>query len=863
MIYMNIKIQYLFKILLISLMVNNVAFSQRNNVFIKPTLQKVLNEKESSFMIDLILEGDITEISKIVREYNGILKFSKGNYTSVRVPLASVKALSSSNKIKPIQFSIEKAVALNDTMRVRNRVTPVHEGQNPLIKSYTGKDVIIGLIDTGIDFNHPDFQNPDGTTRVLAIWDQSMPLNATYTPATYGYGQAWDSAQINAGLCTHDVRYTHHGSTVTGTAAGNGLASGDHMGVAPNADIIMVKTNFSVNNWYATFVDAVDFIFTTADFYEKPCVVNASVGSYLGSHDGKDASALLVDELLNEKPGRLLVCSAGNSGGAPKYHVHNDVDSDTTFTWFKVNNSSAFGFPAAYVDIWTDTLDFNSVDFAIGADKTSPNYEFRGRSEFKNLKLDNMVNTMTLDSIYNGTDVLTYIEYYVTEDNGRYELEVFLPNPDSSQYNFRFITTTSEEGSYDMWGASFLGISEIVSLGLPTETDFPVMSKYITPDTLQTVVTSYACSDNVITVANYTNNNTYIDFNGVLQLNTLVPNELHSTSSKGPSRQGSVKPDIGATGGFTFSATSIETLNVWKSLDPSRVHQSGWHMSNGGTSMASPVVAGIAALLLEKCPNITTDKFKEIITSTAFQDSYTGNNLPDYAFGYGKVDAFNALISTNFSPVLNDENICEGNDNNFTTDILYSSYKWHDGSTDNTFSITNNTVGYLIVEDQYGCVSDTAHFSIEINPVPEKPTLLVEGNDIIGSEALSHQWYFNGDILSGETNKNTTAIESGKYQLEVFNENGCSTLSDPIQINRFDNGVAIYPNPVSDNLTVKIDSGSEVDVKLYDVTGKLLINKLSITSDFNIDMSVYESATYYIIIEKDGIESSKISLVKN
>ena len=107
-----------------------------------------------------------------------------------------------------VNFRAYQGTALNDTMRVNNRINDIHAGTAPLNTSLEGDGVIIGFIDTGIDFLHPDFMNPDSSTRVMALWDQSLGVNQ-YTPAQYGYGQHWDSTQINQGLSTNHDQYGH------------------------------------------------------------------------------------------------------------------------------------------------------------------------------------------------------------------------------------------------------------------------------------------------------------------------------------------------------------------------------------------------------------------------------------------------------------------------------------------------------------------------------------------------------------------------------------------------------------------------------------------------------------------------------
>ena len=77
---------------------------------------------------------------------------------------------------------------MNDTMRVNNRINNIHSGNSPLSTSYSGNGVIVGFIDAGLDFNHEDFKNPDGSTRIIKLWDQTLGL-ASNTPQPYNYGK--------------------------------------------------------------------------------------------------------------------------------------------------------------------------------------------------------------------------------------------------------------------------------------------------------------------------------------------------------------------------------------------------------------------------------------------------------------------------------------------------------------------------------------------------------------------------------------------------------------------------------------------------------------------------------------------------
>src|SRR5690606_8391876 len=117
------------------------------------------------------------------------------------------------------------------------------------------------------------------------IWQHDVQTGST--PSPYGYGVVWDSTQINAGEYT-GIDGSGHGSTVSGAAAGNGLATGYNKGVAPDADIIMVVTDFNRPNWTISIADACEYIFKVADSLGKKAVINLSLGTYLGSHYGTD-----------------------------------------------------------------------------------------------------------------------------------------------------------------------------------------------------------------------------------------------------------------------------------------------------------------------------------------------------------------------------------------------------------------------------------------------------------------------------------------------------------------------------------------------------------------------------------------------
>ncbi|MFQ6090949.1 MAG: S8 family serine peptidase, partial [Candidatus Bipolaricaulia bacterium] len=187
----------------------------------------------------------------------------------------------------------------------------------------TGEGVIIGNIDTGIDYEHLDFRvdrDDDGfeeSSRILYIWDQTetAPIgDRGAVPFGTEYTQAGIEADLVRGFrpdegAVRERDDNGHGTHVLGIAAGDGSSSGTgYIGVAPQAELVAVKTSF----YSGDVVSGADYIFRKAEELGKPCVLNLSLGGHFGPHDGTSNFALALEGLLG--PGRVIVTSAGNEG---------------------------------------------------------------------------------------------------------------------------------------------------------------------------------------------------------------------------------------------------------------------------------------------------------------------------------------------------------------------------------------------------------------------------------------------------------------------------------------------------------------------------------------------------------------------
>ncbi len=743
-----------------------------------PYLETLIERSAPERELNLFIKGEGNAIARYCHRKGAHFKFESDGYASVRVKAGKIRELQQKDFVERIVVQMGKGHALNDTMRVRNRIGGIHQG-NKLPRSYKGKDVILGYIDSGIDLDHPDFQDSTGRTRVLTLWDQTFP-DSVNTPSKYGYGQEWDSTLINAGNCPHQDQtgYYGHGTSVTSVGSGNGLATGNHAGGAPRSDMIIVSNDLSAPNWKATIVDAVDYILERADSIGKPVVINASLGSYLGPHDAKDPAALLIDSLIQERKGRMMVAAAGNAGHIP-FHLGYSVSSDTNFTWFEYNSSSSLGYGAVYFEAWADTSDFKKVEYAIGADRVNPSYLYRGRTPFHQIQ-NNLDSTIT-DTLTNGSgDTLAIAETYGQRIGDRYKLQVHLKEPDSNQYRFRFMTTGS--GRFDVWSADFLGTSSIVdSNSLPTSAQFPDIADYKAPDRRKTIVDSWNCSEEVLTVANHVGRVDYVDINDSTVSVNGTPGDIAFNSSRGPTRNGRNKPDISATGVILMTAGPLDRLNYLINNEPHKVHRDSMHMRNGGTSVAAPVLTAIAGLYFQRCPKASHQEVIQAVQKTARKDSFTGS-LPNDRWGHGKVDAHQALSNSLYDPLLSyPDTVSCGDPIPLGTKKPYSEYRWPDSSITSPLMVDSSGTYFAKVFDSSACPAMTDSADLTVHSLPQKPIIYQQGDSLFTpSSGLDYQWYRNGTPITNATQQGHRIEEQGSFHLVVVDSNGCQNRSDTV-----------------------------------------------------------------------------------
>lgn len=207
-------------------------------------------------------------------------------YAILRIPqplvelVASMPEIEYMEKPKRLFFSVENG-------KRSSCINPLQTGQGTSPTSnLTGKEVLVAVIDSGIDYAHPDFCNSDGTTRIAVLWDQT--LDTVYGRETINLALRQESEQERYAICpSRDT--SGHGTHVAGIAAGNGRASnGRYRGVAYESELIVVKLGVPRETSFpktTELMSAVDFCIARARQYGKPIALNLSFGNNYGSHE--------------------------------------------------------------------------------------------------------------------------------------------------------------------------------------------------------------------------------------------------------------------------------------------------------------------------------------------------------------------------------------------------------------------------------------------------------------------------------------------------------------------------------------------------------------------------------------------------
>jgi len=524
--------------------------------------------------------------------------------------------------------------------RDKTYVDEVHLGYS-LTQSYTGAGVIVGIIDKGFYYNHDNFKDLNGNLRISRVWERNNQNGLPPTALGFDYGSEFvGENDIISSL--YDIPNESHGTHVAGIAAGTGNTS-DLRGVAPESEIVLVSGIGDFVSPLAglisnTFIDAVEYLVNYSESVNKPLVINMSFGSEFSPHDGTTLQEQILDT-KSDNSGLVLVAAAGNAG-QNKQHAYLDLlSSEPLFLLNRFNHSSVNSnqdTSQSLFNFWGESGGVNSA-FEVGFQIFN--------SDTGTLESDNAL-FINVDGSFQTEEPIQLQDNDCdgcTEDLWEISLFSEISPLNNRPHLFVLVSTNNDDpGDYLIFQVE--GNNTIVHSWTNKKSMFynpdPELYNFIEGDDYATVATP-ASATGVIAVGSY--NSTSLDPSN----DPIIENGLSDFSSIGPRIDFVQKPNITAPGNAIISSVSSfdENYDQLNEIEINFGNHSYAKMN--GTSMASPVVAGIAALWLEANPNLSTNQVMTIMHDTAIIDSYTETGFfgptPNYEWGYGKVDALAGL----------------------------------------------------------------------------------------------------------------------------------------------------------------------------------------------------------------------------
>ena len=532
-----------------------------------------------------------TSMWELIVKYNGTLERVReelqisavelsNQYAIITIPQYLISRLSDYDEIEYIEKPKRLFYEVNEG-RTASCINPL---QTPSVGLF-GEGVLVAVIDSGIDYSHPDFRNEDGTTRIAVLWDQTIPGNP---PLGYDIGTLYTREQINEALLipmpermeiVPSADLSGHGTHVAGIAAGNGRASnGLYRGVASRSELVIVKLGASVGASFprtSQLMEAIDYVIKYATAVRKPLAVNISFGNNYGSHTGRTLLESFIDDIAIQWRSSIIV-GTGNEGASG-----NHAQGVLTMGANQVVELAVSEFEFALnVQIWKNYYDhFDVIIMAPNGTRVGPIPELLGTQQFR------IGQTEVFLFYGEPTPYNHQQEIYV-------ELIPVTRYINSGVWRIELVPRRIVTGNYDMW--------------LPAGGVKNPATRFLLPSEF-TTLTIPSTADMAISVGAY---NAYTD--------SYAP-----FSGRGFTRDQRIKPDLVAPG-----------VNI-NSCAPG-----GGYSIRSGTSMATPFVTGSAALLMQwgivngNDPYLYAEKMKAYLINGA-RALRIESIYPNRTLGYG------------------------------------------------------------------------------------------------------------------------------------------------------------------------------------------------------------------------------------
>ena len=554
-------------------------------------LASTMQEREASMNLNIGYDRSDRHWKLIIRSFGSLQDLEDeelsitsllGNYGIVDLPENRIEAFVQDPRIE----YVEAPKRLYFSVVSGRNASCVNAVQNPPL-GLSGEGVVVACIDSGVDYTHRDFRQEDGSTRILRLWDQTIPGNP---PPGYRIGTVYTREQIDQALQADTLQEREaivpsrdtsgHGTAVLGIAAGNGKESqGVYRGVAPKADLLVVKLGMEDPDGFprtTELMQGVDYAIRTAQQLGKPVVINISFGNSYGPHDGTSLVETYLDQAVGY--GRTTICvGCGNEGNQ-----------------------------AGHTSVQVRSGEEKEVELGIGTYETKMNLQiWKNYQDQMEISLVHP-NGMVLGSLQETLGAQRYqagqtelLIYYGKPSPYRMAQEIYVDflaretYLDSGIWRIRLQPRKILQGEASMW--------------LPGGGSIGPSTRFYRPDP-NTTLTIPATAFSVISVAAYNSSRqSYADFSG--RGYTRLPLQI--------------KPDLAAPG------VGIRTVRA-----------GGGYQEVTGTSFATPFVSGAAALLAEwgivrgNDPYLYGEKIKSYLIRGARQISGE-KQWPNERLGWG------------------------------------------------------------------------------------------------------------------------------------------------------------------------------------------------------------------------------------
>ena len=540
------------------------------------------------------------------------------------VPIDKVEQVARLDIVKQIAIAPIAQAYTDQAKNVTKAYQAWNGTSNGLPQNYRGTGVVIGVIDTGMDFNHRFFYDSSGNTRVKAVYlpnatsanGGTAPQVGNTTLSGYHYTTPTQIAAL-----TTDYNGESHGTHTTGCAGGSQV--GNYAGMAPDCDLVMCGLGDNLSQ--TSIANSVKYIANYAKSAGKPCVISISLGSNMGPHDGSSYICRAYDQVAAQY-GAVILLSSGNEGdvyGYAKKSLSSGTDAfaiihESSTGAANVGGSSYYG--PAYMDIWGRTNDQLKLKVLVVNRST-------GAIVYTSDEITGSTTLNNFGSYFNST---SNVEISFSSSNNRKNIFIHptMSGAKNSNYRLAYIVTSAAGNTIDAWceggSASRIAISgNINGYSLSLGQQDGTMSDDI-------------CGSKTISVGAMASRTSYNGYYNV--------NDVAYFSSFGTDVKGIDHPFITAPG-----HTVVSSLNGYDSSNSQygtsysvsyngRTHKWG-EMS--GTSMSTPVAAGVVALYLQANPELDVNGVKDAIANSA--TAYTNPTSPSKQRGHGIINALSGI----------------------------------------------------------------------------------------------------------------------------------------------------------------------------------------------------------------------------